>query len=157
MRESLFSILGSVEGLRFLDLFSGSGVVALEAISRGAGAATLVEKERQKRRTIQGNLESVLGALGGGDFEPQVRIVISPVERFIQRERGQYDIVYLDPPFAYGYKNDLLTKLAGSGLIAEGGTAILHYPKEESITPKGLQAVDEREYGRSHLLFFRYP
>ena len=152
MRESLFSILGPCGGISFLDLFSGSGVVGLEALSRGARRVTFVEKERRKRATMQNNLERVLAAV---DYEPEVRIVTAPVERFVQRGKDAYDIIYLDPPFAYAHKNDLLAKLSRSALPEDGSLIILHYPKEETIIPGEFELVDEREYGRSHLLFLR--
>ena len=150
MRESLFSILGDVESLSFLDLFSGSGVVGLEALSRGARRVTLVERGREKRKTIQGNLERVLASL---DFEPEVTLVTAPVERYLLRPRESFDLVYIDPPFDYRYKDDLLRRLASSGALASEARIMLHYPREETIEPSPLQVRDERIFGRSHLLF----
>ncbi len=150
MRESLFSILGDLEGVAFLDLFSGSGIVGLEAISRGARTATLVERDRGKRSTMQANLEAVLGSL---DFEPVVSLVSAPVERYLLRVRERFDIVYLDPPFDYRYKNDLLRRVAKSGALTEESRVIMHYPGEEQIEPAPLVVTDERRYGRSRLLF----
>jgi 16S rRNA G966 N2-methylase RsmD len=83
MRESMFSILGSLEGQSFLDLFAGSGVVALEALSRGAIKALLVEKDPGKRKTIMENLQIALfddkipGAGKKGDIS-LIRSLISP-------------------------------------------------------------------------------
>lgn len=154
MRESLFSILGELEGLSFLDLFSGSGIVGLEAISRGARKATLVERDRAKRATMQKNLEAVLGSL---DFEPMVSVVTAPVERYLLRVRESVDLVYLDPPFDYRYKNDLLRRLAKSGALAENSRIMMHYPGEETIEPAPLVKTDERRYGRSRLIFLTHP
>jgi 16S rRNA (guanine(966)-N(2))-methyltransferase RsmD len=150
MRESLFSILGELTGLSFLDLFSGSGVVALEAISRGARRATLVEKDRGKRATIQANLEGVLGSL---DFEPVISVVTAPVERYLLRVRDRFDLVYLDPPFDYRHKSDLLRRLSKSGALGKESRIIMHYPGEETIDPGELKVTDERRYGRSRLIF----
>ncbi|MFP4329376.1 MAG: RsmD family RNA methyltransferase [Alkalispirochaetaceae bacterium] len=154
MRESLFSIIGALEGLSFLDLFSGSGVVALEAISRGARRAVLVERERQKRPTIEANLERVLRGL---DFEPEITVVSIPVERYIQRGRESFDIVYLDPPFDYRHKSELLSRLASSKAVRPGTEVILHYPREERIEAGVMEVTDQRRYGRSCLLFLRVP
>lgn len=152
MRESLFSILGDITGLSFLDLFSGSGIVGLEAISRGARRVTLVEKDRGKRATMQVNLEAVLGSL---DFEPAISLVTAPVERYLLRVRDSFDLVYLDPPFDYRHKNDLLQRLSKSGALTEESRVVIHYPGEEKIDPGALEIVDERRYGRSRLLFLR--
>lgn len=154
MRESLFSILAGLEGISFLDLFSGSGVVALEAISRGARRVTLVERERQKRATIQANLERVLSAVSS---EPEVTVVTAPVERYILRAREPFDLIYLDPPFEYRHKSDLLARLARSEAVRAGSRIILHYPREESIEAGALEQTDHRQYGRSCLLFLRMP
>ena len=150
MRESLFSILGELQEVSFLDLFSGSAVVGLEAISRGARNVTFVERDRGKRPTMQANLEAVLGSLG---FQPVVSLVTAPVERYLLRVRQTFDIVYLDPPFDYRYKSDLLRRLAKSGALAEDSRVMLHYPGEETIEPAPLVVTDERRYGRSRLLF----
>src|SRR6056297_1434224 len=96
MRESLFSILGPLDGFAFLDLFCGSGIMALEAVSRGATRATLVERDRGKRRVLLENLE-----IASQSSCPRPRIVIAPVEVFVAREKSRYDTIYLDPPFAY--------------------------------------------------------
>ena len=154
MRESLFSILGELEGASFLDLFSGSGVVALEAVSRGARRATLVEKDRGKRATMQSNIESVLGSI---DFEPLLSLVTAPVERYLLRVREEFDIVYLDPPFDYRHKSDLLQRLARSGALTGESRVVIHYPGEETIEAGRLEVTDERRYGRSRLLFLRSP
>ena len=150
MRESMFSILGEVEGWSVLDLFSGSGVVALEALSRGARSATLVEKERRKRPTMQKNLERVFAAL---DREPELSLVTAPVERYLMRVRESFDLVYIDPPFAYKYKSDLLGRLASSGAVTPESRVLLHYPKEENLETAPFEIADRRSYGRSQLLF----
>src|SRR6056297_884959 len=111
MRESLFSILGPLDGFAFLDLFCGSGIMALEAISRGATRATLVERDRGKRPVIVENLE-----LADDTTCRDPRLIIAPVESFVAREKGAYDLIYLDPPFAYRHKADLLGRVARAGL-----------------------------------------
>ena len=76
MRESMFSILGSLEGSSFLDLFSGSGLVGIEAASRGASPVILVEMDRKKRPVIERNI---------GMVESEIQLVMMPVERFFKR------------------------------------------------------------------------
>ena len=145
MRESLFSVLGPLDGLSFLDLFSGSGVIALEAISRGASQVTIVERDRGKRAVMEENLAMV-------PIRP--RVVFAPVERFLKTSHDTFDLVFADPPFDYRFKNDLLTRI--DPLVAAGGRVVLHYPSSDSIVEKTdrLALVDERKYGRSMARIF---
>jgi 16S rRNA (guanine(966)-N(2))-methyltransferase RsmD len=93
VREALFSILGQLEGARVLDLFAGSGALALEALSRGAAEATLVDAAEAAIAAIERNVR----ALG---VEADVRRMKATV--FLERARRdgrQYDLVFLDPPY----------------------------------------------------------
>jgi 16S rRNA (guanine966-N2)-methyltransferase len=93
VREALFSILGDVSDLRVLDLFAGSGALAIEALSRGASGATLVDSAAAAVVVIRRNLEA-LGA--------EAEVVRSPALSFLGRARAdarQYDLVFLDPPY----------------------------------------------------------
>ena len=150
MRESVFAILqNDLPGAAFLDLFSGSGVVGLEAWSRGAASVVMVEKDAGKRRIL---VENAALAEGGA------RVCIMPVERYIKFiKAGPFDIVFLDPPFSYRFKEELLRMLATSPLLAEGGLVLIHYPGEEKLPEDvgGLARKDLRIYGRSHVGFYR--
>ncbi len=148
MRESMFSILGSLEGSSFLDLFSGSGLVGIEAASRGASPVILVEMDRKKRPVIERNI---------GMVESEIQLVMMPVERFFKRGMGSYDIIYLDPPFPMPGKIKLVASAASSGLLADEGKVLIHHPAEEKWpeTVGNLVCYDKRSYGRSILRFFR--
>ncbi len=146
MRESMFSILGRLDDRSFLDLFSGSGLVGIEGWSRGARPVVLVERDRQKKETIRRNIE-------GLDPPPVLRI--EPVERFIQRNRSAFDIVYLDPPFDYPYKTDLLNRLSRSRSIHQESVILIHAPTAEELKePSRLSLFDRRNYGGSQVSFF---
>ncbi|MBV9309606.1 MAG: 16S rRNA (guanine(966)-N(2))-methyltransferase RsmD [Solirubrobacterales bacterium] len=106
VREALFSILGSVEGLRVLDLFAGSGALAIEALSRGAAAATLVDSSSTAIAVIKRNL-ATLG------LEAEVRT--QPALRYLRTARiaaRQYDLVLLDPP--YDHPSGLSSELSAA-------------------------------------------
>jgi len=150
MRESLFSILGDLSGASFLDLFSGSGLVGIEAASRGADPVALVEKDPGKKRTIQQNLEMV---------EEETRLYLMPVERFLRQNKTPFDLVYLDPPFPREQKVRLVEEVSRRGAVRPGGLVIIHYPEEDLWPEKVADLVleDRRKYGRSILLFFRKP
>lgn len=158
MRESMFSILGDISQLSFLDLFTGSGVVGIEAASRGAEPVVLVEKDRRKAPVIRKNLSFV---------ESNIRLVLQPAERFIAAARKnrsgpaegplqQFDIIYLDPPFKYEQKIRLIQSVAAGGLLAPHGLCLIHHPSQEEWPDRieQLECSDVRGYGGSTLRFF---
>lgn len=152
MRESMFSILGDISGLSFLDLFTGSGVVGIEAASRGAEPVVLVEKDRRKAQVIRKNISFV---------ESPIHLVVQPAERFISSaEKAQggthFDIIYLDPPFKYEKKVQLIWSVAESGLLAPGCLCLIHHPTQEQWPDHiaSFECSDLRTYGGSTLRFF---
>lgn len=150
MRESLFSILGDLTGTSFLDLFSGSGCMAIEAASRGASPIHLVEMDRGKKTTIEKNLSYV---------EESKKLFIQDAYRYIMSTPFKYDIVYADPPFPMEGKVKLLETVNKYDILKENGLFIIHYPSEEkSQWPEKLDNyifIDERKYGRSLLRFYK--
>ncbi len=150
MRTSLFSILGPLEDLSFLDLFSGSGLVGLEAASRGAAPVDLVEKDFGKKAVILRNLSWV---------EEPVKLHLADVKAFLKRAERRWDVIYADPPFPMSGKLEVLQLVADRGLLVPGGSLLMHYPEEETLpeTVGPLVRYDHREYGRSHVVFFTRP
>ena len=150
MRESMFSILGDLTGCSFLDLFSGSGCVAIEAASRGADPVHLVEMDMGKKATIERNLSFV---------EESHRLYTMDVMRYLDTTRLRYSVVYADPPFPMEGKVAILEKAARNHVVKDGGLFFLHLPREERrLWPEsveGFHLTDERKYGRSILLFYR--
>lgn len=152
MRESMFAILGNISGVSFLDLFAGSGVIAMEALSRGAVKAHLVEKDSGKKRTILKNLEIIKI----DPSSPDVKLLIRPVERYLKSSIARFDIVHCDPPFMMRNKAGILQLAEKAAQPACGGTLMIHYPREEMLpdSPGKLKCYDERRYGRSMLRFY---
>lgn len=163
MREALFVILGGVlggvpggidggvKGRSFLDLFAGSGALSAEAASRGAQPIVAVERDARKRRTIRANLAAV-GA--------RAVVITAPAEGFITTagRRGQrFDVVCVDPPYAYRHKQGLLTALAQADLVEATGCLVLHCPAGDALEPGtlSLTLVDRRRYGQSAIMLFR--
>ncbi len=148
MRESVFAVLGDLTGLSFLDLFSGSGVIALEAASRGASPVACVEKDPGKFALLLRNVSIAT---------ERIDCKSMPVERFILRNKTGFSVVFLDPPFPYRYRVELLSSLADGPSAAPGGLVLVHYPAEDA-PPDAIGALaleDEREYGRSRVRFYR--
>ena len=149
MRESMFSILGDIEGLSFLDLFSGSGCVGIEAASRGAEPVVLVEKDSKKKPVVLKNISFV---------EEDIKLKMMSAEKYMSICGRSFDLVYMDPPFPMGGKIKLIEKASSSGVLNSDGRLLIHYPSEEKWPDKvgDFTVYDRRTYGRSILLFFRY-
>lgn len=152
MRESLFSILGPLDGTSFCDLFSGSGCVGLEAASRGATLVHLVEMDRAKRPIMEKNISWALESC-------DIQIFNSNVLKFIPTSKIRYDIVYADPPFPMAKKTQLAELADRRKMVKPQGLFIIHFPTvEENQWPESfgnLHLVDKRKYGRNMIKFYR--
>jgi 16S rRNA (guanine966-N2)-methyltransferase len=143
VREALFATLGSLEGAAVLDLFAGSGALGIEALSRGAARAVLVERDARAAGVIRANLE----ALAVRSEEAQV--LRMPVHRALRdaRERGDtYDLVLLDPPYriAPGLGRELSQSLPA--VLAPAGRIVAESDRRAPLE-LSLPAVHERRYG----------
>ncbi|GHV95685.1 methyltransferase [Spirochaetia bacterium] len=147
MRESVFASLGDLSGLSFLDMFTGSGIIALEAASRGASYIEAVEMDKLKRGKLLQNVS----------ISPvRINCRFMAAELYVKRAKRSFDIIFLDPPFPYQYKWELLANIAASPLISNESKILMHRPREdfqkEAISV--LEKQDSREYGRSIVDFF---
>ncbi len=154
VREALFSslesTLGSLAGLRFLDLYAGSGAIGLEARSRGAGVVTLVEHDRRTAGLIRDNIRT-LGFDG-------VEVLTSSVSRVLAHPpRTPYDIVFLDPPYPVpvGDVEADLTALGDHGWLAVGALVVVERSSRGPgpTWPAGLTDGRERKYGETVLWY----
>ena len=147
MRESVFACLGDITGLSFLDIFTGSGIIALEAASRGAAVIEAVEQDNLKRNTL---LENV-------SISPcRINCRFIPAELYIKRAKKSFDIIFIDPPFPYRYKWELIANIASSVLVKTSTKILIHRPREDYLKTEiqYLSKTDSREYGRSVVDFF---
>jgi len=142
MRESIFAILGDLQGMSFLDVFSGSGIIALEAASRGASYIEAVEKDPLKRKTMLEN---------SGISPVRINCRFMSAELYIKRAKRPFDIIFCDPPFEYKYKAELLSSIAESALVTQGSTLIIHHPGEDfqGKLSQSLSFKEKREFGLS--------
>ena len=149
MRESVFAVLGDLSGLSFLDIFSGSGIIALEAASRGAAIIEAVEMDALKRKIL---LENV-------SISPvRINCRFMSAELYIKRAKKPFDIIFCDPPFPYKFKRELIISISLSPLMKTGSRLLLHRPREDNPgnTGEKLALLDTREYGRSIVDFYNY-
>lgn len=148
VRESLFALLGSVEGLHVLDLFAGSGSLGLEALSRGAVGATFVERDRAALAAIRENLGRL--RLEGA------RVVRADAVRWLGASAGreEYDLLLIDPP--YEMLKSVLPVLCTHvpALLASAGRAVLESSEREQ-PDIGLPLLTARRYGSTRISVFQ--
>ena len=153
VRQALFSILGEmVEEARVLDLFAGSGALGLEALSRGARSCCFVDESRKAVAVIEDNLRRT--RLTGG------RACREDVCRFLARDRGPYNLIFADPPYARTrLDRDHVSELLGGGdlprLIESGGWLVVEMAAEaETPEVEGWRLELRRSYGGTSILLY---
>lgn len=138
VKEALFDILQfRIEGRRFLDLFAGSGQIGLEALSRGAAQAVLVDSSRASQQVIEKNVR----AAGFGD---RARLVPMDFASFLQSDPGTYDIAFLDPPYRAGLLQQALPLAAER--MNPGGIIVCEHPREEVLPETAGEFARYRQY-----------
>jgi 16S rRNA (guanine966-N2)-methyltransferase len=140
VREAVFSILGDVSGLSVLDLYAGSGALAIEALSRGAASATLVDSAPAAIAAIRRNLT----ALG---VEAEVRRgEARTFLRAASRSAPQYDLVFLDPPYRHTSELGAELSAALAPMLAPGARVVAESDRRAPLRLE-LPLLDERRYG----------
>lgn len=154
LREALFSILGHVvPDARVLDLFAGSGALGIEALSRGASTAVFVENSREAVRAIQENLAK--SGVEESSFVVQERDVFTA----LGTQRGPFDLVLADPPYASKSGEDLASQLLNStalpSLLSSHALLTLEVESErDAPQAEAWELRDRRSYGSSTILFY---
>ncbi len=143
VRENLFNVISRrVPGARVLDLFAGSGALALEALSRGAASAVLNDRDREAQRVEQRNVET----LGFGERARLLRGEWGQALRTLAGEGARFDLVFLDPPYAMEDLEAVTEALLP--LLAEDARVIIeHQAGRPSRFCAALEAVDSRRWG----------
>ena len=161
VREAFFSALltmTDLAGARFADLYAGSGAVGLEALSRGAGHALLVESDARAARVIRDNIVALR-------LEPAARLVTGRVAQVLESppEGGPYDVVFADPPYAL--TDDEVAQvqrlLVANGWLAEDAVVVFERSTRTAVRGQPLSWVDgvtadrSRRYGETTLWYGR--
>ena len=145
-REALFNILQQrVRDARVLDLFAGSGALALEALSRGA---VLCDQSPAACGIIRENIALVR-------MEDRARLLCCEASQALERLVGeQFDLIFLDPPYHKGLIDAALEGMIRRNQLAEGGLIVAETAQDEGFDlPEDLTFTDERKYGKSRLHF----
>lgn len=151
VREALFSILFDVEGFAVLDLYAGTGAVAIEALSRGARSAVLVENAKNALAAIEKNLES----LSIQDAELLPIRVERALEKLVRQGR-KMDLIFADPPYAEADRVLPSILAQAETLLSETGTVVLEHAStsDPPAAPHGLRLEKSKRYGETALAFY---
>ena len=143
VREALFSTLGPLDGERVLDLYAGSGALAIEALSRGAGSALLVERDPRAVAVVRANLDAL------GLAEPEVTVHAGPARAALRNASARADtddLVFLDPP--YRSAPELGRELSAAlGPLLSGGARVVTESDRRAPLALDLPLIHERRYG----------
>ena len=157
-REALFSTLasefGEFAGLHILDLYAGTGAIALESLSRGAEIVHAVEKDEQAQKSITANFESIKSAQCPGSFH----LFGMSVHRFLQdRATVPYHFIYIDPPYDVediDVIENLIQLREGGFLHPQALIAVERTSRVKEISwPDGYQALREKNYGQATIFY----
>jgi 16S rRNA (guanine(966)-N(2))-methyltransferase RsmD len=156
LRETLFNILAPrIQGARFLDLCAGSGAVGIEALSRGASRATLVDQSRPMCALIETNLEAL--KLDSGEAEEVVAEATEFLRRRVKKGSELFDIIFFDPPYAEDY--EVVLDYVGEhleSLLAKDGLVIVEHYRKNDLKAEfgGLKRYRVVKQGDSCLSFY---
>ena len=149
VKEGLFSAISfEIEGRRVLDLFAGSGQMGIEALSRGARSCVFVDRNRQAAEVIRRNLQATKLQVGG-------QVICRDSVEYLTHTVQQFDLVFLDPPYASELLIPCLQRL--SGKVAAGGTVVCESDRQTELpqTVGTLSLYRSYQYGRVIVRLYR--
>ena len=155
VKESLFNIIqNDIEDSTVLDLFSGSGAIGLEFLSRGAKRAVLCDSSKDAIKIIRQNVQKT-------HFEEKVEVYNMEFTKLVERLQNQkFDIIYIDPPYATDFIKISLEKIIEYELVNENTKIIVETDDEtrilNQIEKMDVEITDKRKYGRATIIFLKY-
>jgi len=152
LRESVFNICqNEIQGAHFLDLFAGTGAMGLEALSRGARHATLVESDRKALSSIRENIAILQVA-------SQTTLIACDAKHAVKRLSGSFDIIYIDPPY-HTPAAPFVEELIARGHVAEAGILFMEERNHPNPSPPHfslLYLAGSRRFGEALLHQYRF-
>lgn len=153
VKESVFNIIqNEIQDCIFLDLFSGSGAIGLEAISRGAKKAILCDSSKEAISVIEKNMQKT-------HCEKYIELYCEKYDFVLKnRIKEKVDIVYIDPPYKTDFAYKSIVLLLERKLLKEQSIVIIETDQEEvidDIKQLDIEIISQRKYGRAHLIFLK--
>jgi 16S rRNA (guanine966-N2)-methyltransferase len=159
IRESIFSALESKDALdksSVLDLYAGTGALGLEALSRGATLALLIESNKQAAAVCIQNSRLIQDALSAEDYEVVAKVQIQPVQKFLESNSQIFDLVFIDPP--YEVTNEEVEKNLESLLRSLSKNALVlveRSTRAEAISTEGYELLETKNFGDTAIYWLR--
>lgn len=153
VKESLFNIIqNKIVDSIFLDLFSGSGAIGLEAASRGAKKVILCDKSKEAINIIKKNIEKT-------HLEEKAQVFNTDYEMLLKEKiKEKVDIVYIDPPYNSNFAKKSIEIMIKNKIVDENSTIIVETDREDKINEISklpIEIEDKRKYGRAEIIFLR--
>lgn len=151
VREALFSALGTLTDAHVLDAYAGTGALAIEALSRGAAHAVLVERDRPALKALRQNLTDL-------NLTARATVLACPVERAAKKlaEAAPFDVIFADPPYASLESTAMVlaTWVRSPSILAPDGTLVIeHAAHDDPPKLSGMHVVRTRCYGDTAVTF----
>lgn len=151
-KEALFNILSlKIYGARVLDLFAGSGALGIESLSRGAKEVVFNDCSKDSLAILKKNLTALKIPANG----EEAKLMQSDYLVALGQVRGEFDLIFIDPPYRLEYGRQALEAIAQKGLLSANGIAVYERDRAFEGEIEGLEKYDERKYGKAHFAFFR--
>ena len=150
VKEAMFSIITDyIYDANVLDLFSGSGALGIEALSRGAESCIFVDHSKICKEVIEKNLEKTR-------LKDRAKIICSDITTTLKSLDGQFDIIFMDPPYFEGYVDGVVEYIADNNMLKDDGIVVVE--RHETVAVKDrygiLKLTKERSYGEIVLSFY---
>ena len=153
VKEAIFSSLQfELQGRRVLDLFAGSGQMGLEALSRGADTCMFIDASREAMAYIKKNAEKTR-------LFDRSKFLVSDFRTYIGKATGQFDLVFIDPPYALSVVGDAIRRLIEKDLLAPDAIIVAESGNDDIFggeIPAGIQVVKSARYSISYVHILRY-
>lgn len=156
VREAIFSTLESwdfISDTKVLDLYAGSGALGLEALSRGASRAVLVEKHPAAARIAQSNSETVLRAFKNSPVTPTCQVITANVQTWLaaQPSRATFDVVFLDPPYDLDEQTLAANLTTLVPLLTPHAAVLVERDRRspEPLWPAEMRLIKQKNYGET--------
>ena len=152
VKENIFNMLApDLPGCSFLDLFSGTGGIGIEALSRGAEFVAFVDNSPKAIDTINYNLRSAKLSDGAMVLCMDFRLAL---ERLSQR-KYLFDVIFLDPPYHTTFVDEALESIINSGLLQNNGYVVAEVERGARFNASGFEIYKSRNYGTTTIVFVR--
>ena len=150
VRESIFNLIQEfIYQSSVLDLFSGSGALSFESLSRGANSAVCVDIDKRSVNVICENAKRL-------KFSENITILNSSAENFIKNNNNKFDIIFLDPPYNKGFIKPIIENIINFDVLNDEGIIVLESDSvDEHGEMEGLNILKQRKYGRTFVTIYQ--